>query len=358
MTVVLWIAGSLLLLVTALPLLPVDDRFIRAWDFPRLQIAVLLAVVLVASFAVFGVAAWRAILWHGLLALALGYQLYRIYPYTPAHSIQAIKTTMQAAGCDTGGQLRLLIANVRQSNRQSVPVMREIAYADPDLVLLLETDDWWARQVSSLRTRYAHVVDQPQDDGYGMLLFSRLPLIDPRIRFRIDDYVPSIETGVRLRSGDDITFHGVHPKPPPLHDTGKRNAELLIVGRQIGEGSGPPAIVAGDLNDVAWSDTTRLFQKISGLLDPRIGRGFYSTYNANWPVMRWPLDHVFFDPAFRLLDMRRLGYIGSDHFPFYIALCHQPETAGRQNQPRAGPDEKRRAQEQIREGRKDAGEMD
>ena len=42
MSAVLWIAGGLLLLATALPFLPMDERFIRVWDFPRTQIACLL----------------------------------------------------------------------------------------------------------------------------------------------------------------------------------------------------------------------------------------------------------------------------------------------------------------------------
>lgn len=55
----------------------------------------------------------------------------------------------------------LLIANVRQSNRRSAAVLREIAGSDPDVVLLLETDAWWTEQLEPpLRRRYRHVVSK------------------------------------------------------------------------------------------------------------------------------------------------------------------------------------------------------
>jgi endonuclease/exonuclease/phosphatase (EEP) superfamily protein YafD len=188
-----------------------------------------------------------------------------------------------------------------------------------------------------------------------MHLFSRFPLVDPQVRFLLDDYVPSIKTGLRLPSGARIDLYGVHPKPPPRQDTARRDAELLIVAREV-RAEGAPAIVAGDLNDVAWSRTTRLFQDVSGFLDPRIGRSPYATFNADWPLLRWPLDHVFFEDSFGLLDIAVMEDIGSDHFPLFVGLCHDPAAADAQAEPNLAPSSIDDVREQIREGREEARE--
>lgn len=204
---------------------------------------------------------------------------------------------------------------------------------------------------------YCHAVKEPRDNKYGMLLYSRLELIDPEIRHLLKPGIPSMHTRVRLRTGACIWLHGVHPEPPSPTEADSslpRDAELLIVGRES-KGHDIPAVVAGDLNDVAWSYTTRLFQKTSTLLDPRKGRGMFNTYHAKIPLMRWPLDHVFHSEHFLLCDIRRLPAFCSDHFPVYVRLLLQPQAAGLQQAPKPDQKDKEIASEKIAEGGREAG---
>jgi endonuclease/exonuclease/phosphatase (EEP) superfamily protein YafD len=201
---------------------------------------------------------------------------------------------------------------------------------------------------------YVYSLREPLVNKYGMLLYSRLELLDPQVKYLLREGIPSMHMQVRLRSGAVIRLHGVHPEPPAPTEADSslpRDAELLIVGRDVKEHN-TPTIVAGDLNDVAWSYTTGLFQKISSLLDPRKGRGMFNTFHAKIPIMRWSLDHVFHSRHFLLVDLQRLPAFGSDHFPVYVRLLLKPEVGVSQESPPSDEEDEETARKKIKKAEK------
>ena len=332
-----WLAALTALVVitwTLLPLLRNDAWWVRVFEFPRVQITVISAATLVAYAAVAG--------WHepadrlllGALATCIAFQLVRIARYTPLYP----KQVHGAAQPDAKHTLGLLIANVLTPNRNAEALLRLVHERKPDLVLTVESDQWWQDRLDELEADYPHSVKHPLDNLYGMHLYSRLPLVDPQVRFLVEDDVPSIHTQVRLRNGRLVRLHCVHPAPPSPSEnptSAERDAELLIVAKSVHKPA-RSTVVMGDLNDVAWSATTRVFQDLSGLLDPRIGRGAFNTFHARYPFLRWPLDHVFCSPDFTVVSLARLCDIGSDHFPIEAVLCLEPQAASEHDAARRG----------------------
>ena len=337
--------AGLVLVTTLLPLWRTSLWWVRALDFPRLQIAFLAAAALALLMPVLLAGDRIALAAAACILACIAWQASWIWGFLPHGRVSVPAASPPREGAP---RLRLLIANVLQTNRRAADLVRLVREADPDLVLAVETDRWWAEKLQAgLGRDWPHVVAQPLDNTYGMILLSRLELQDVEVRFRVEDDIPSISARLVLGEGATVRFYGVHPRPPrPDSDTDDRDAELLLVAREAKERAGA-AIVAGDLNDVGWSHSTRLFQKISGLLDPRRGRGFYSTFHAGVPFLRWPLDHIFHSAEFRLVKLRRLAWFGSDHFPVFAELAWQPEAAAAVETPVAAPEERREAREKI-----------
>ena len=341
-----WLLSLGLIALTLLPLLKSPRWWVRVWDYPRLQLAAALATALIPQLAFLEQAGVDLLLLMTTLA-CLGWQAWHIWPYTPLHNVQVLP----AARSDPSSTVSLLIANVLQSNRRADAFLRHVEKADPDIVLAVETDDWWNERLAVLKEQRPYAVCHPLENTYGMHLFSRLELLDVRVLNRVVADIPSICARVRLRSGTLINLRCVHPEPPvPGNDVEERDAELLLVAREA-EKDRRPTIVCGDLNDVAWSHTTRLFQRISGLLDPRVGRGLYPTFHAEHWFARWPLDHIFHDTTFRLTRLEVLDDFGSDHFPVFVALAHDAAAADLHAAPEPDAEDRREATEKIAEGR-------
>lgn len=300
--------------------------WIRVFDFPRLQ-SMLIALILCA--ALLTVAQPSTAYGWVALAVTVGFMLVQgswIWPYTRLGRVEV----KQAAADSQSPSIRLLCANVLMDNRKSDDLLALVRTYQPDILVTLETDSWWEQQLDVLQDDYPHTVKHPLDNLYGMHVYSRLPFVKSTVQFLIEDDIPSIHVDLYL--GERLVHcHFLHPAPPSPTENSEsteRDAELSLIAKQIHQRSKQSpqdaAIVAGDLNDVAWSATTRLFRKVSGLLDPRVGRGMFNTFHADYWPLRWPLDHVFHSDHFALRDMRRLPHIGSDHFPILIELVLQP----------------------------------
>lgn len=299
-----------------------DEWWIRGFDFPRIQISFLIICVILASIFIYDFSE----LWHfvaiGVLVLSLLYQFKKIFPYTYISKKQVLKFK----GSDPNASISILVSNVLTPNKRSDKLIALVKDRKPDLLLTLETDKRWENELSELEDEYQYTVKIPKDNLYGMHLYSKLELVDIKVRNIVQEDIPSIHGQVVLRNGKKVELHCLHPMPPSPSESEtstNRDAELLMLGRDL-DTENKSTLVIGDLNDVAWSRTTRLFQKLSGLMDPRIGRGFFNTFHSKYFLLRWPLDHVFHTKDFTLIDIARERNIGSDHFPMYINLNYEP----------------------------------
>lgn len=347
--IVVTVFGIIMLIPTMASITRFDHWWVRGFDFPRLQISFLLVIEIIAMVLMFSFNdTWQIILLL-LLVFSLFYQLFRIYPYTPL----AKKTVESFSGDDPKNHISILVSNVLTTNTRYDKLIDRVKTMNPDLLLTLETDKKWETELEILEADYKFSVKIPMDNLYGMHLYSKLELKNINVKYLIDDEIPSIHGHAILPNGHQVKIHCLHPKPPsPTEDltSTNRDAELLFVGRDVKKDK-ETVLVLGDLNDVAWSRTTRLFQKISGLMDPRLGRGFYNTFHTGYFIFRWPLDHVFHTNDFTLVDIARLESIDSDHFPMYIKLNHEPRAEDFQDKPeRPDEEEEEWAEEKINEG--------
>ncbi len=319
-TLLFWASGFLAIVcfvTSLLPFMPWAHGIFRVFEFPRLQSAWISCVTLVASLAFLPWQGWT-LAFVAMLLISFCIQAWHIIRFTPlwsrrSHTFKGDKKTASV--------IRMLVANVKMSNRDYSPLQMLVSETAPDIAVFIEVDDGWIDALSKVVTDFPHRVVYSQDNGYGMWLVSRFPIRDEQVRFLLNPEVPSFDMRIAHPDGGSFRLLAVHPEPPiATHDTIGRDAEMSRVAELVREEE-EPVLVTGDLNDVAWSRTTRRFLRVSRLLDPREGRGHYNSFDARFWFLRWPLDHIFHSPHFQLIEMNRMRHIGSDHFPMFYELA-------------------------------------
>lgn len=341
----LTVISVLLLLLCSLTLVRNDFWLFKVFEYPRLQKLILMGIVILAWIPVWQEMAGVHFVIFGLLAAFMVYYGSKVFPYTPLWPREIKRVSASVGDLD----LKIFAANVLQDNREYKQLLAQIEATQPDIVFLLETDAGWEYAMRPLEAHFPYTLKRAQDNTYGLLFYSKLELVQGKVLTRVKPDIPSIEAVIALRGGQQVKIWGLHPEPPVpgenLYATAK-DKELMKVALLARE-EPLPCIVFGDLNDVAWSHTTMLFRKTSGLLDPRIGRGFYPTFSAHHWWVRFPLDYIFCSTDFGLAAMKRMPKNGSDHFATFVHFVYQPRLEKEQAAPEADAQDLKEAKEKA-----------
>ncbi len=242
-----------------------------------------------------------------------------IIPYTSVYR-QEIFSVDDSDSLET---VDILVYNVLEKNDRYEALLELVDMLDPMVVLLMETNESWEKKMMPLEKKYNHVVKEIREDTYGMMLFSKIAFINKRIDYLTTEPIPSIDVTLQINK-KYIQILALHPKPPIPGEaltSQQKDLEFKRAAQKLASQSNEILqIVIGDLNDVVWSKASKKFKKQTGLKDPRVGRGTFSTFPTYAPI-RFPLDQIYCSRSFKLVDLKRMPDIGSDHYPIYVKFA-------------------------------------
>jgi endonuclease/exonuclease/phosphatase (EEP) superfamily protein YafD len=272
-------------------------------------------------------------------------------PYIPFKNWLKNKITPESRN-----SISLLSFNVYQYNKEYQKFIDLVHEVKPDIFLTMESNSDWEQAMSILDAQYPYRKKIALENTYGMHFYSKIKVDDCKVNYFMADDLPSIEANLMTVDNEKLTFFGTHPPPPSPteEDTSKeRDGEILSIGKKV-RNHNNPVIVVGDFNNVAWSKSSKLFKKISGLTDPRIGRGFFSTYHAKYRFLRFPIDLLFHSNSIFIEEFKTLKNIGSDHLPLYCRFfINTSITSKETNEEQLESEELEEAKDMIEEGKEE-----
>ena len=353
LTVIYFLVASILIIASILPFIPNPHWVFRVCEFGRMQILVLQLPILVLGFFIYNQYPTYILITQILLFVLLINHMVLLAPYVPFKNIfYSVKTHKSPKS------ISLLSINVYQYNTDYQKFISLINEVNPDIFLTMESNAAWEEAMSVLDEQYPYRKKVPLENTYGIHFYSKIKVNACEVNYFMADDLPSIEANLTTMENEKLTFFGTHPPPPSPteEDTSKeRDGEIIMIGKKV-KTYDNPVIVVGDFNNVAWSKSSRLFKKISGLTDPRVGRGFFSTYHAKYKLLRFPIDLLFHSNSIHIEEFKTLQNIGSDHLPLYCRFYINSEiTKEEMDEENLDAAELEEANEMIEEGKKEEG---
>jgi endonuclease/exonuclease/phosphatase (EEP) superfamily protein YafD len=217
--------------------------------------------------------------------------------------------------------IRVVALNVAVHNRHAQRVIRFIRAANPDVVVVIELNDFWIRALEELTGDFPFRRFDPRSGHLGVGLMSRLPLTV------LDGNPAGLHALVARLGTPHLTIVGTHTHPPftpsQLARRNQQFAEIATFVRRQRE----PVVVVGDLNSSSWSAAFGDLLRDAGLRDTRLGRGVQPTWPAWLPMPQVPIDHALVSAGVHVHGRFVGGRVGSDHLPVVVDVSVEPAVA-------------------------------
>jgi endonuclease/exonuclease/phosphatase (EEP) superfamily protein YafD len=212
--------------------------------------------------------------------------------------------------------LHLVVANVEVGNKDFAAVRRLVAQTHPDLFGVTELTPFMARHVKL--AGYRMQILEPQDDAYGIGLYSRLPLLSAKVVRFPSDGPPTVVARLRV-AGKSVTLVVTHVHTPFAGSIHVRHLDALADAAR--SHFGKRAVVCGDFNTPPWSGPLRDFAADARLHDVYGNRAWAGYSWPTWSyVLRVPLDNCFVSNGLAVTGHRDGPNVGSDHRPLAVDI--------------------------------------
>lgn len=265
------------------------------------------ASLLVAVLAVFGDVAWP---FDGLVIILL-------LLCAAANAYEMLRATRPARAKveGEGRMVRLVFANLLETNLATDRVIDWLARDRPDVFICAEAHRHWRRALTVLEEDYPHVAGSAQGD---VMIFSRRPFEAEPVDLFVD-----IGHAVAVQV-DGLTIVGLHTASPEDLRRSTALEELLDQAGAFLRGTTGPVVVTGDFNATPWTPPVRRLMAQTGLrCAPGALAGTYPAALLGRVVPTWlaiPIDVVLAGGGAHAVSRRRGPSIGSDHWPVVVEL--------------------------------------
>ena len=229
--------------------------------------------------------------------------------------------TEHKANQQANQNIKILLSNVNTQNTNTQKLVDLIEQQQADIVVTLEVNQKWIAALKALEANYPHKLMLPQEDNFGIALYSKLPFADIKAVSFSKQAIPSIIATFDIND-KPLTVVTTHPLPPVGNQyLEQRDNQLQAIGDYLLEVQHAKVLV-GDLNISMWSRKYQQLERNADLINARRGNGLYPSWPTRLPlsIASIPIDHIMHSKQLATTSFTTGPNIGSDHLPIIAEL--------------------------------------